>query len=162
MPHELSEEDLLGLELSEILWDFYLLKRPMPESDVLLDNMAQLRFRQLLVSSLILRLCKLRDTDTRSISFDQVVKVLQKRAATAGRVVGVAAALKKFRRLTENLEKHRDNYIAHLAKTGRSRLKPATEIRDAVRESARIVDILSGQKVSCEAFGVDLRTELGV
>jgi len=159
---QLSEENLLALELTEILWDFYLLKQPMAESDSILENMMQLRFKDLLISSLILRLCKLRDTDTRSLSFDQAIKSLRKQAATAARVVGLEPQVKQYRKLTENLEKHRDIRIAHLAKSGRGRLKPTLEIGDAVRLAVKIVDIISGIPVGYCAFGIDLRTELGV
>ena len=85
----------------------------------------------------------------------------RKRTATAGQVVGIAARIKKFTGLTENLEKHRDSYIAHPAKSGRSRLKPATEISAAVREAVGIVDNLPEEKVSVIAFGVDFRAKLG-
>ena len=83
MTKELSEEGYLASEVLEILWDFYLLKRPMGESDNAVENMTQLRFKELLIGSLILRLCKLRDDDTRSLSLDQTIKALRKRAASA-------------------------------------------------------------------------------
>lgn len=162
MGKQLSEEALLTVELSEILWDFYLLKQPIAESDSIVENMTQLRFKDLLIASLILRLCKLRDTDTRSLSFDQTIKSLRKRAASASRVVGLEPQVKQYRKLTENLEKHRDIRIAHLAKTGRGRLKPIVEIGDAVRLAVKIVDIISGFPVGYSAFGIDLRTDLGV
>lgn len=157
-----SEEELLGVELSEILWDYYLLRQPMAEFDTVIENMTQLRFRQLLIASLILRLCKLRDTDTRSLSFDQTIKSLRKRPASASRVVGLEPQIKRYRTLTENLEKHRYTHVAHLAKSGRGCLKPTVEIEDAVRLAVRIVDTMNGNPVSHRAFGVDLRAEAGV
>lgn len=157
-----TEEIQLAVELSEILWDFWLLKQPMAEFDNVLENMRQQRFMQLLIESLILRLCKFRDTDTRSLSFDQAIKSLRKRAAGAGRVEGLATQVEQYRKITQNLEKHRDNRIAHLAKSGRDRLKPAVEIGDAVRMAVKIVDAISGDRVVYRAFGVNLRAELAV
>ena len=143
----------------EILYSHYLLKSVFeePESDDALSNMRRIRIAQLLANDIILRLCKFRNDDSRSLSFVQVLKALRKREATQNRVDGLENMIKDYRRITRNLESHRDAYIAHLSKQDRSHLKPTVEVVTAIGLALEITDRLCGEKNSYRVFDLDLR-----
>ena len=135
----------LSLEMLEILWSYYLLQA-LPstlDSDDPLENLRTLKFIVLLQGDIILRLCKFRDNDSRSLSFEQVVKDLRTRPATKDRVDGLEPLIKKYRAITQNIENHRDTYIAHCSKRDRTHLKPQIEIYEVIRLAVQITDLLS-------------------
>src|SRR6266851_9422648 len=146
----------LCVEMSEILFDFYLLRSLSPDSNDPLENLKAIRFVQLLINDITLRLCKFRDDDTRSLSFDQVYKVLRKRSASADRVTGLEQEIARYRQLTKNLESHRDAHIAHLSKRGRWHLKPLVEIHDSIRMAVTITDKLSAGPNTYKLLDIDL------
>ena len=131
-----------------------------PDSNDPLENLKTIRFVQLLINDITLRLCKFRDDDTRSLSFDQVYKVLRKRSASADRVTGLDQEIARYRQLTKNLENHRDAHIAHLSKRGGGHLKPLIEICDSIRMAVTITDKLSGGPNTYNLLDIDLRAEL--
>lgn len=155
----IAGEQSLGLEMLETLYSYYLL-RAVPsetESSDALTNMRMMKFAQLLTNEIILRLCKFRDDNSMSISFDQVNKVLRKRAAKKERLDGIENKIKEYKRLTHNMENHRNAYIAHLSKRDRNHLKPPFEMFDAINLALQITDQLCGEKVSYPVLNVDLR-----
>jgi hypothetical protein len=157
--NDLTMEGHLGLEISEILWSFYLLQKlpAEPESDDAYENMKRLRFAQLLINDVILRLCKLREDNPNSICFPQVLKTLKKRVASKERAELLKTEVKRYTTLTQNLERHRNTYIAHLSKKGKGHLKPPTQMLEAVTLAVRITDVLSGGKNSYRFLDVDIR-----
>ena len=157
----ISEEQSLGVEMLDLLYSYYLLKSlsAEPESHDALGNMRRIKMAQLLTNDIILRLCKFRDDDSRSLSFDQVYKALRKREAKKERVDGLEPIIKKYRSLTRNLENHRDAYIAHLSKRDRSHLRPPVELADAIGLALTITDKLGGGKNSYKVLGLDLRQD---
>lgn len=65
----------LCLEVLELLSSCFVKDRPpMPEFDDSLKNLESVKIHLLAQNDIILRLCKFRDTDPRSVSFDQVLK----------------------------------------------------------------------------------------
>ena len=152
-------EQGLGIEMLEILHSYYLLQTlsDPAESDNALENMKRMKFIQLLADDIILRLCKFRDDNSMSLSFVQVVKALRKRVAKRGRVDGIETQIKEYKRLTHNLENHRNAYIAHLSKRDRNHLRPTLEIVKAILLALDITDKLSGDENSYRLFDIDLR-----
>ncbi|MCB9106563.1 MAG: hypothetical protein H6633_20305 [Anaerolineales bacterium] len=149
----------LSVEILDILWSYYLLQT-LPyelDSDDRLENLRTLKFIELLIGDIILRLCKFRDNDSRSLSFEQAIKDLRKRSATKGRVEGLEPVIKKYKVTTQNIENHRNSYIAHLSKRDRTHLKPTSEIYEAIQLAVQIVDTLSGEQNSYSIEGIDLR-----
>jgi hypothetical protein len=159
MHESVPVETRLCSEVLELLWSCYLWKTVSIDSEDALENMKALKFVQLLVNDIILRLCKFRETDARSLSFDQVFKELRKRAASKDRVTGLETELKEYRRRTINLENHRDTYIAHLSKRDHTHLDPPVEILDTIRLAVRISDILAGSRNAYKVLNIDLRAE---
>lgn len=155
-------EENLGIEMLEILYSYYLLQGASLEegSDNALDNLRRVRFVQLLINDIILRLCKFRDDSSMSLSFIQVTKALRKRVVKKERVDGIEAEIRKYNLLTQNLENHRNTYIAHLSKRARTHLKPTVEISDAVTLALQITDRLCGRKNSYKVLDIDLRQVL--
>lgn len=149
----------LSLEVLEGLWSYYLLQTLPSEldSDDTLKNLRTLKFIDLLIGDIILRLCKFRDGDSRSLSFEQVVKNLRKRSATKGRVEDLESLIKTYKATTQNIENYRNAYIAHLSKCDRTHLKPTSEIYEAIQLAVRITDELSGKQNSYSIEGIDLR-----
>ncbi len=152
-------EQRLGLEMLAILWSYYLLRKlPLKiQSDDALENLEKLKFTELLISDLILRLCKLREDNTNSISFVQVLKALRKRVATKDRVVSMETEIKRFTTLTRTLMERRNSYIAHLAKQGHSHLKPMNEMSEVIGLALKITDTLCGENNSYKILNIDLR-----
>jgi HEPN superfamily AbiU2-like protein len=160
MTEEIPREKQLGLEVLDLLWSYSLLQSwSMADTDCLVQ-MKSVTLIRLLSDDIILRLCKLRDDDTRSISLSQVVKHLRKRADSADRAAAVERRLAEYRRLTENLERHRDTYIAHRSKRDKEYLRPPVEMLDAIRLAVALVDELSGMPERYEICGVDLRRDV--
>jgi hypothetical protein len=155
-------EKRLTLEMLEILSSFYFLQRNglAGNSDDALDNMARIKFIQLLTNDIILRLCKFRDESSMSLSFIQVLKALRKRATTKSRVENIEADIKKYNSLTSNLESHRNAYIAHLSKRDRTHLRPPVELFDCIALAIEVTDKLCGCKNSYELLDIDLRRAL--
>ena len=160
MADEIPEVTALCVEMSEILFDYYLLKRVNPDSDDALENMKTNRFGGLLIDDIILSLCKFREDDTRNVSFEQALKAWRKRAESAAYVDGVVDEIKSYRQITKNLDGHRQARIAHLAKRGGAHLKPTTEMRDAIVLALKIVDTFSGVATSYHVLDVDVRADL--
>jgi hypothetical protein len=149
----------LLMEVLEILWSCYLWQM-LPyelESDDPIKNLRASKFNELLISDIILRLCKFRDDDSRSLSFEQVVKNLRKRSVTKNRVEDIEPLIKEYKTITQNIENHRNTYIAHLAKRDRTHLKPPSEIYEAIRLAVNITDKLSGDQNAYSIEGTDLR-----
>lgn len=159
--NSIAGEQSLGIEMLETLYSYYLLKSlsQEPESDELLSNMRKIKIAQLLTDDIILRLCKFRDDDSRSLGFEQVYKSLRKREAKKNRVDGLQDLIKEYRSLTKNLESHRDAYIAHLSKRDRDHLKPTVELANAIGLALIITDRLCGVKNSYEVLDLDLRED---
>lgn len=88
----------MGLEMLETLYSYYLLRAVSPETESsdALTNMRKMKFAQLLTNDIILRLCKFRDDNSMSLSFDQVNKVLRKRAAKKDRLDGIENNIKEY------------------------------------------------------------------
>jgi hypothetical protein len=149
----------LATEVLAILWEHFLLQRHAIDADGTLENLKNITIIQLLGNDIVVRLCKFRDTDTRSLSFDQVAKELRKRPATLDRALAVEKRLGGYRQLTLNLERHRDTYIAHLSKRPASELKPPLDMRDAIQMAVEIVDQLVGQRCHYEVERHDLQSE---
>lgn len=156
----LAWENCLGVEILEILWTYYLLKQQVPNYDDTFSNLRENKFIQLLVNDIILRLCKFRDKDSRSISFEQAKKKLEKKNKVKSQNQYLDKILKKYRDHTINLEKHRDSYIAHLSKRDRIHLKPTIEIFTAIKMAVQIVDSLCGEKNAYRLEKIDLRVEV--
>lgn len=114
----------------------------------------------LLTQDVILRLCKFRDKDSRSLSFDQALKALRKNASGTDRLKDVETRIKEYRRLTMNLGAHRDASVAHLSKQGSAHLKPPLQMFEAVRLAVDIVDDLSGERNPYQILNVNLRHEV--
>jgi len=152
-------EQRLSLEMLELLSSFYYLQRVSveAESDDMLDNMGRMKFIQLLMNDIILRLCKFRDESSMSLSFIQVLKALRKRATTKQRVEDVEPEIKTYNQLTSNLDNHRNTYIAHLSKRDRAHLKPTVELSDAILLALQITDKLCGGRNSYKVHDIDLR-----
>jgi len=149
----------LLIEVLEILWSYYLWQTLPSELDSHdpLENLRALKFNELLIGDIILRLCKFRDNDSRSLSFEQVVKDLRKRSATKDRVEDIEPLIKKYKTTTQNIENHRNTYIAHLTKRDRIHLKPPGEIYEAIRLAVQITDKLSGDQNAYSIEGTGLR-----
>jgi hypothetical protein len=161
MMHEsVPVERRLCVEVLEILWSYYLLKQQTCDSDISFENMKAMKFVQLLGNDIILGLCKFRDKDSRSLSFDQVFKELRKRAASKGYVKDIETKMAEYRRLTLNLQSHRDTYIAHLSKRDHAHLNPPTEMLATIRMAVQITDALVGSRNSYKVLDVDLRAEV--
>ena len=81
----------------DLLYSHYLLKSVSvePESEDALGNMRRIKMAQLLTNDIILRLCKFRDDDSRSLSFDRVYKALRKREAKKEQVEGLEPIIKR-------------------------------------------------------------------
>jgi hypothetical protein len=159
--NSIAGEQSLGVEMLEILYSYYLLKSlsQEPESNDPLSNMRRMKITQLLTNDIILRLCKFRDNDSRSLSFDQVNKALRKREAKRNRVAGLEDMIKEYRSLTLNLENHRNAYIAHLSKRDSDHLKPMVELANAIGLALKITDRLCGVKNSFKVLDLDLRQD---
>jgi hypothetical protein len=143
----------------ETLYSYYLLRAVSSEieSSDALTNMRTIKFVQLLTNDIILRLCKFRDDNSMSLSFDQVNKVLRKRAAKKERLDSIESKIKEYRRLTHNMENHRNAYIAHLSKRDRNHLKTPLEMFEAIKLALQITDQLCGGENSYRVLNVDLR-----
>ena len=150
----------LGLELLDILWEYLLLQDHLPPVDDPFENLKRVTMAQLLTGDIVLRLCKFRDADTRSLGFEQVVKELRKRPALHDRVAGIEPLLKEYRHLTTNLQRHRDTYVAHVSKDDRRALKPLLEIRKSIQLAVTVVDQLVGEPCKYDVQGKDLRREV--
>ena len=159
--HTIAEEQSLGIEMLEILYSYYLLKSLSYEleSDDALDNMRRMKMVQLLTNDIILRLCKFRDHDSRSLSFEQVYKTLRKREAKKNRVDGLETIISEYRSRTNNLENHRNAYIAHLAKRDRNHLKAPVDLVAIIGRALTIIDQLCGGKNSYKILNLDLRQD---
>lgn len=155
-----SWESHLCCEILEILLAYYFLKQQSPNYDDSLSNLGVLKFMQLLHNDIILRLCKFRDKDSRSISFEQVKKKLEKKTENKNRYPHLDKMIKKYRELTINLENHRNSYIAHLSKSDKVHLKPTTEILTAIKMAVKIADDLVGAKNNFRVENIDLRVEI--
>ncbi len=153
-------EARIGFALLELLWSYYILLGLIPESDNLIENLKTMKVVSLLTDDIILRLCKLRDNDGRTLSFNQLSRHCSQGIADRARERDIRAKIRRFRGLTENLENHRNSYIAHLSSEPRSHLSPTTEIYDALREALEIWDILKGEVVSYKIVDLDLRIEI--
>jgi hypothetical protein len=94
----IAGEQSLGLEMLETLYSYYLLRAVSSEieSRDALTNMSRMKFVQLLTNDIILRLCKFRDDNSMSLSFDQVNKALRKRAAKKERLDGIETRSKNI------------------------------------------------------------------
>ncbi len=149
----------LIMEVLEILWSYYLWQTlsSKVDSDDPIENLRALKFNELLLADIILRLCKFKDGDSRSLSFEQVVKNLKKHSATKERVEGIEPLIKKYKTTTLNIENHRNTYIAHHAKRDRTHLKPPSEIYYAIQLAVQITDKLSGDQNAYNIMGTDLR-----
>lgn len=149
----------LCMEVLEILWSYYLLQTLPSEldSDDPLKYLQMMKFVGLLTNDVILRLCKFRDDDSRSLSFKQVFKDLRKRSATSARAENLESMIKRYKSVTQNIENHRNTYIAHLSKRDRTHLKPPIEIIEAIHLSIEITDALSDSQNSYIIEGIDLR-----
>lgn len=147
----------LHVELLELLCTCYFRKRhPLPNSDDPTQNLECIKIHELFMNDIILRLCKFRDTDTRNISFVQVLKKRKNKLETKS-VQELTELVKKYRALTDNIEAHRNTRIAHLAKRDATNLKPPFEIDKAVRLALEIGDKLSGRREDYKLLGTDLR-----
>jgi len=140
-----------------VLWALYLTRTIRLGGGVALENLRELKFLDLLNRDIILRLCKLRDDDSRNLSFQQVWKSERKRSTRLAALDGVEVQIRRFGKLTQNLERHRSNYVAHLAKHAPDDLSPAFEITEATLLALTIVDRLLGERCEYTIEGIDLR-----
>ena len=72
-------------------------------------------------------------------------------------VYGVEPEIRRFAALTQNLERHRSNYVAHLAKQAPDDLAPPFEVAEATLLALSIVDQLLGERCEYTVAGIDLR-----
>src|SRR5215510_792011 len=94
-----SPVNFLGIEMSEILWSYYLWQNSASglSSENTLQNLKILKIDALFFDDIILRLCKFRDSDSRSLSFEQVAKELRKHSATKDRIEGFEPLMKEYK-----------------------------------------------------------------
>lgn len=143
-------------ELLELLCTCYFRRmHPLPDYDDPVKNMECLKIHDLFMNDIILRLCKFRDTDSRSISFEQVLKQHRKRLDT-NTYEEIKQLILKYRALTKNIEAHRDTRIAHLAKRDTTHLKPPFEMEEAVRMAIDIGDRFAGNREEYKLLDIDL------
>lgn len=149
----------LGFEILELLWSYYLLRQETKVSDDPVLNLRSMKIIQLLQNDIILRLCKFRDKDSRSLSFDQLLKQ-EKKSNNNSRLKTLTDQVKKYRDLTKNIENHREAYVAHLSKRGNEHLKPLAELQGAIKLALDLTDCFWGEENQYEIGGVDLRIAL--
>ena len=149
----------VGFEILEILWSFYLLIREHSDSDNRLENFKRIKMVQLLTNDIILRLCKFRDKDSRSFSFDQLLKDVKK-SGNQERLKKLTEKIKKFREQTKNIQRHRQFYVAHLSKQSRQDLRPITELRPVIKLAVEITDDFCEDTNQYEVGGINLRESL--
>lgn len=153
-------EKHLGLEVLELLSSCFVRDRlSMPNFDDPLKNLESVKILSLVQNDIILRLCKFRDTDSRSVSFDQVLKARRKSMGQED-ITRIKHRIDKYRKLTRNLDEHRNAYIAHIAKRDRTHLRPPAEIKEVVRTAVEISDMLAGERTGYKLHDVDLRAEV--
>lgn len=148
----------LASEIREVLCSFYFLKRELPESKVVLENLRTLHFIRLLHDDIVLRLSKLAEDDARSWSFRQAFKKLSKRSAHSFSDADVDRQIRQFHNLVRPIRDHRDSYIAHRSKRDRAHLK-LPELLPAIRLAVEITDALAGEPVSYRLEEIDLRAD---
>lgn len=146
----------LGFEILELLWSYYLLKQELEVSNNPLSNLRSMKIVQLLHNDIILRLCKFRDEDSRSLSFHQLLK-LKRESIDDSKLNVLTDKVKKYRNLTKNIENHRDCYVAHLSKRGNEHLKPVAELQEVIRMALELTDDFWGEENQLKIEGVDLR-----
>jgi len=147
-----------GFEILELLWSYYLLRQEPEVSDDPVSNLRSMKIIQLLHNDIILRLCKFRDKDPRSLSFDQLLKQEKKSNDNSNsKLKTLTDRVKKYRDLTKNIENHRESYVAHLSKRGNEHLKPLAELQEAIKLALELTDDFWGEENQYKIEGVDLR-----
>lgn len=150
---------IIGFEIIEILWSYYLLKRELPVFDNAISNLRSMKIIQLLTNDIILRLCKFRETDSRSLSFDQLLKQ-EKKSGDENLYETLNSKIKQYRTITQNIENHRNSYVAHRLKRGNEHLRPPTELKEAIKLAVELIDLFSRETNQYMVEGIDLRCEL--
>lgn len=113
--------------------------------------MKTMKLIRLLADDIILRLNKLRDKRRDCLGFSQVARALER---------DINAKLAQFETITENLNAHRNTYIAHQSKGSREHLSPPVEMLEAIRLAVEIGDDLSGDRNQYKMLETDLRAEV--
>jgi hypothetical protein len=149
----------IGIEILELLWSYYLLKHEQPVTDDAISNMRSMKIIQLLTNDIILRLCKFRDKDSRSSSFNQLLKQ-EKKSNDQSQIATLSGKVKQFREITKNIERHRNSYVAHLSKMGNEHLSPLAELKEAINLAVELADLFSKEKNQYTIEGIDLRRML--
>jgi hypothetical protein len=149
----------LGVEALEILVSahYFAEVARTPPSDDADVNLRNIKFVQLLLNDIVLRLVKYRDDDNRNWSFREVAKYLSKRKAYAARATEASAAIAKFVQRTKRLEDFRNRAIAHLTKQGPVGVSLPPDVTDAIRLALDIVDTLSGERNQYTLGAISLR-----
>jgi len=156
---QISYKEHFGLEINDLLTSFYYLKHQKPELSDSSSNMETTWFIHLLYNDIIIRLCKFRDKDNRSWSFNQAHKKLRKRSTSNISANDLADKIQSYRKATVNIDNHRNIYIAHRSKRDREHLKPP-DLLSLIRMAVGIVDDLSEPRPSYRLLDIDLRVEV--
>ena len=122
--------------------------------------MHSLKILQLLTNDIIVRLCKLRDLDSRSLGFPEALKALRMKPIRTEDADKLAERLSEYERLTANLNELRNARVAHLAKRGMSQVELPVEMYDAVKLAVEITDELLGERCVYKIANLDLRAEV--
>jgi len=138
----------LALEALEVLVSAYYLAElgRSPPADDADTNLRNIKFLQLLLNDIVMRLGKFRDDDNRSWSFREVAKYLSKKKAYAARAAAATQAIATYAQKTKKIEDFRNRSIAHLTKQGPAGVSLPLDVMEAIRLAVAIVDTLAGER----------------
>jgi hypothetical protein len=156
---KLTDEQGLAVEVLDILWSAYLLRHHCTGSDDPIEAMRSLKILRLLSDDLVLRLCKLRDRDKRSLNFQNVLGRASRRLGPQ-QVQVIRDRISAYVRAVGNLNELRNKHIAHREPGYAWFLKPPTDMRRAIQLVVEITDDLSGERWEYHVAGLDLRAEV--
>jgi hypothetical protein len=154
------DEHSVALEVLDILWSTYLLRHHVTGSEDPVEAMRSLKILELLTNDIVVRLCKLRDPDAKSMGFPEALKALGTKPTRHQEAARLAERLAEYVRLTSNLNELRNARVAHLAKRGTVRVEPLVEMYDAVKLAVEITDGLLGERCVYQIANLDLRAEV--
>src|SRR6266850_1480306 len=130
----------LQLEIQHLLAARLLhFRYPRPESDDPVKNLMNIQVHGLIIDDVILRLVKLCDKRSDTLTFKKVLKAQKNRLGPTA-VAALLGRINEYGAFVSNLKSHRDGRIAHTQIGANTNLPPTTEIREAVKMAVEISD----------------------
>jgi hypothetical protein len=157
---KLSDRQALGIEILEILWSSYLLRRHMTGADDPVEAMRSVKILHLLSDDLVLRLCKLRDCDKRALTFHRVLEAARRDGLPDSEADLIDRCIAEFVASLGNLDELRNKHIAHRQSGHGWSIHNGTNITRAVELAVDITDRLCGERCDYRTAGLDLRAEV--